>query len=303
MSDAAKQGGKTVTIYSDGGADPNPGIGGWAAILRMDGRERVLKGHDPQTTNNRMELTAAIEALRALPPGRQITFYTDSQYVRRGITEWIDNWAEAGWQRRGGKPIANVDLWQQLWPLTRQHEIDWRWVKGHSGDPLNERVDELARQARLEITADETMAQDMPRLYVRASCRGNPGPGGWGVVVERGDETTQLSGSEPSTTNNRMEIRAALEALEQISTGGEAQLITTSDYLYQGATRWIHGWRQRNWQKKGGKAVANADLWQALDRQMQRVNVHWTSAKGDQFGDSAGLEEAGRLAREALDII
>ena len=307
--------GPTVTVYTDGGADPNPGIGGWAAILRSDEAgeadqadqaersEKVLFGHDPQTTNNRMELTAAIEALRALPPRSQVTLYTDSQYLRRGITEWIDHWAENGWQRRGGKAIANVDLWQKLWPLTRQHEIDWRWVRGHSGDPLNERVDELARRARLAITDDEEIAEDIPRLYARASCRGNPGPGGWGVVIERGDETTQVSGSEPSTTNNRMEIRAAVEALKEIPGGGEAQLITTSDYLYQGATRWIHGWRKREWQKKGGKPVANADLWQALERQMERVRVHWISGKGEEFADAQGLEEAGRLAREALDIV
>lgn len=291
-----------VTVYSDGGADPNPGIGGWAAILRTGKHEKVLTGNAPHTTNNRMELTAAISALSALTRPCQITFYTDSEYVRLGITEWIEGWAEKGWQRDGGQDIANLDLWRRLWDLTKEHEIEWHWVRGHSGDPLNERVDRLARKARLAITPGVEVAEDAPRLYVRASCRGNPGPGGWGVVLEKGDDTSQLSGSAPATTNNRMELRGAIEGLKQIPAGEKVTLFTSSDYLYQGATRWIHGWRRRDWQKKGGDSIANADLWRELDGLMKMRSVNWINAKGQDEGDLQGLDEARKLATSAIEI-
>ena len=136
-----------VTIYSDGGSDPNPGIGGWAAILRYGQHEKILTGNDPNATNNRMELQAAIEALRALNRPSEVDFYTDSEYVRRGITEWIEKWAAKDWMR-GRKAVPNRELWQALWRETKRHQIEWHWVKGHTGNRLNERVDALARQAR-----------------------------------------------------------------------------------------------------------------------------------------------------------
>lgn len=292
-----------VTIYTDGGADPNPGIGGWAAILRYGQREKVLTGNDPHTTNNRMEMTAAISALQTLTRPCKIEFYTDSEYLRRGITEWIDKWAEKGWKTENGKPVSNEDLWRELWPLTRRHEIEWRWVRGHSGDPLNERVDDLAREARLEITPGAELSPDAPRLHLRASCKGNPGPGGWGVVLEKGEDTTQLSGSEPETTNNRMELRAAIEGLDLLEPGEEVHVFTTSDYLYQGATNWIHGWRRRDWKKRNGKEIANADLWQELNHRMKEHNIVWVNAKGKQGDDVRGLQEAARLASDAVEIV
>ena len=152
-----------VIIYSDGGSDPNPGIGGWAAILRFGEHEKVLTGNDPDTTNNRMELQAAIGALSALKRPCSIEFYTDSEYVRKGITEWIEGWAANNWQKKG-KPIRNADLWRTLWPLVKKHEIDWHWVKGHAGNEYNERCDQLARQARLEITPDDQIDPNMPKV-------------------------------------------------------------------------------------------------------------------------------------------
>lgn len=291
-----------VTIYSDGGADPNPGIGGWAAILRFGRRERVLTGNEPFTTNNRMELAAAIAALKALKRPSKIRFFTDSEYLRRGITEWIENWAQRNWRTESGKAVANAGLWRELWSLTKAHQIEWKWVRGHSGDPLNERVDALARKAREEITPRVTVSDDAPRLYLRASCKGSPGDGGWGVVLEQQGETTQFSGSELQTTNNRMEIRAAIEGLKRLPPGSRVQLITTSDYLYQGATKWIHGWRERNWQKRGGQTIANHDLWQELDRLMNKYEIEWISAKGNGAERYQGLQEAGKLASEATRI-
>lgn len=288
-----------VIIHSDGGADPNPGIGGWAAVLQFGRHELVLTGNDPQATNNRMELMAAIGALQALKRPSEVVFHTDSEYLRKGISEWIEGWAARDWKTSAGKPVSNADLWQRLWPLVKQHHIDWVWVKGHSGDEMNERVDMLARQARLEITPAEQLPPDVPQLYLRSSCKGNPGPGGWGAVLEQDGETVQSSGAEGATTNNRMEIQAAIGGLLLLPPGASVQVFTTSDYLFQGATKWIHGWRRRKWRKRDGTAVANADLWQALDKLMEHYLVRWVNAKGQ---DLPALQEAGQLAAAARDM-
>lgn len=281
-----------VVIFSDGGADPNPGIGGWAALLSYGDREKVLMGNDPRTTNNRMELQAAIGALRALKRPCRIEFHTDSQYVQRGITGGVNKWAAADWKTRNGRPIPNADLWQELRELVEQHEIDWQWVRGHSGNPANERVDQLAREARLQITPKLNLAAGIPRLYLRVSCKGNPGPGAWAIALESGEEWETLSGMDSSTTNNRMELTAAIQGLQILTPGSQAQIFTTSDYLYQGATQWVHGWASRGWQKKDGQPVANADLWQALIALSARYTVEWVNAKGQRL---EGLERAGRM--------
>ena len=136
---------KTVLVHTDGACLGNPGPGGWAALLKYKGHERELAGGEAATTNNRMELMAAIGALESLREPCGIVLYTDSQYVRQGITEWMGNWVRRGWKTAGGDPVKNRDLWERLHAATLQHNIDWRWVKGHSGDPDNERVDQLAR--------------------------------------------------------------------------------------------------------------------------------------------------------------
>ena len=135
-----------VIIYTDGACDPNPGTGGWAALLRFGDREKILTGSDPDTTNNRMELTAAIQALLTLKRACQVDFYTDSEYLRKGITEWMPRWKARHWRRKGGA-LANVDLWQALDSAINPHQISWHWVRGHAGNPYNQRVDRLARQA------------------------------------------------------------------------------------------------------------------------------------------------------------
>ena len=147
MSAARKQ----VEIHTDGACLGNPGPGGWGALLRWRGIERKLSGGEPDTTNNRMELMAAISALEALKEGCDAILHTDSQYVRQGITEWMPNWIRRGWKTAGGDPVKNRDLWERLHAAAILHKVDWRWVKGHSGDPDNERVDMLARAAAVKI--------------------------------------------------------------------------------------------------------------------------------------------------------
>ncbi len=135
-----------VIIYTDGSCDPNPGPGGWAALLRSGSSEKELSGGERSTTNNRMELMAAIQALSALKMPCAVDLYTDSEYLKRGITEWLPNWRRRNWTRKGGA-LANVDLWQALDKALQTHQVQWHWVRGHVGHPENERVDQLAKRA------------------------------------------------------------------------------------------------------------------------------------------------------------
>ena len=136
-----------VEIYTDGACRGNPGPGGWGAILRSGDHEKELKGAEPLTTNNRMELTAAIQALAALKRGCDVVLYTDSQYVRKGILEWMPQWKLRDWRTADKKPVKNVDLWQALEREIARHKIEWHWVKGHAGVPGNEHADRLANEA------------------------------------------------------------------------------------------------------------------------------------------------------------
>ncbi len=141
---------KNITIYTDGACKGNPGAGGWGALLQMEGNSRELCGGEKNTTNNRMEMTAVIQGLRALTEPCQVKLYTDSSYVQKGISEWIHGWKRNGWKTAAKQPVKNVDLWQQLDALAAQHSIEWLWVRGHNGDPGNERADQLANQGVLK---------------------------------------------------------------------------------------------------------------------------------------------------------
>ncbi len=147
-SDAADE---PVEIWTDGGCKPNPGPGGWAAILRYRGHERELSGAEPATTNNRMELTAAAAALEALKRPSRVALHTDSQYVANGITRWRQGWVRRNWRNAAGDPVANMDLWQRLLAAAAMHEVEWRWVRGHAEDPMNHRADALATAARQHL--------------------------------------------------------------------------------------------------------------------------------------------------------
>ena len=143
---------KRVEIFTDGACKGNPGPGGWGVILRMGRHEKELSGGDPATTNNRMELTAVIESLLALKRPCSVEIYMDSEYVRQGITQWIQGWKARGWKTASKQPVKNIDLWMRLDDLVQnaEHKISWHWVKGHAGDPGNERADELANKGVLK---------------------------------------------------------------------------------------------------------------------------------------------------------
>jgi ribonuclease HI len=142
---------KHVDIFTDGACSGNPGPGGWGAVLRSGDHEKELCGGERDTTNNRMELTAAIEALEALTEPCQVTLTTDSTYVRDGITRWLANWKQNGWRTAAKKPVKNQELWQKLDRQASRHDVTWKWVKGHSGHPENERADMLANQGMIAV--------------------------------------------------------------------------------------------------------------------------------------------------------
>jgi ribonuclease HI len=137
-----------VEIWTDGGCKPNPGPGGWGAVLRFRGHERTLSGAEAATTNNRMELTAAAVALETLKRPCRVVLHTDSEYLRNGMTRWRTGWVRRKWRNAKGDPVANMDLWQRILEAAKPHDIDWRWVRGHSGDVMNEQADALATAAR-----------------------------------------------------------------------------------------------------------------------------------------------------------
>jgi ribonuclease HI len=143
----------TVEIYTDGACRGNPGPGGWGAILRYKGKEKSLHGGERETTNNRMELMAAIAALESLTRPCRVHLTTDSQYVMKGITEWMANWKKRGWKTAGRQPVKNVDLWQRLDQALAPHQVTWEWVRGHTGHPENERADQLANRGIDELSA------------------------------------------------------------------------------------------------------------------------------------------------------
>jgi ribonuclease HI len=273
-----------VIIYSDGACAPNPGPGGWAAILRFDSPstgliEKELKGSHPATTTSiRMELQAAIEGLKALKSPCQVELYTDSKYLYQGAVEWLSDWKSRGWRSRKGGKVKNIDLWLLLDQLSQVHEIKWFWIKGHANDSLNQRVDALARSQipDPELPEDDKEAY---HLYIRAACQEHQG--GWGVVIRFGEKTKDLSGREANATANQMELRAAVEGLRAVSEGRCVHIYTTSDYVYSGMVHDIVQWQENGWITSTSKPVRYSELWQeTLELQKHRhVEWHWLRDK------------------------
>lgn len=143
-----------IEAWTDGGCKPNPGPGGWGAILRWKDHVKELSGAEPATTNNRMELTAAIAVLEALKRPSRIIIHTDSEYLRNGVTRWVTGWVRNNWRNAAKEPVANMDLWKQLLEAQKRHKVEWKWVRGHAGDPMNERADALATAAREGLERD-----------------------------------------------------------------------------------------------------------------------------------------------------
>jgi ribonuclease HI len=295
-----------VRVYTDGGCKPNPGPGGWGAIIRFDRHEWLLSGNDPHSTNNRMEMQAAVAALGLLGSllGRcRVELYTDSEYLRQGITDWIEGWAQNGWQTQKGDAVKNKRLWQTLHRLTQRHTIAWHWLKGHAGHLHNERADRLATQARAGLHTPSPHVAKPPgvkgpevEVFVKASYHQAQGTGGWGVVLRSEDHVRTISGQEKGMSANAMLIRAAAEGLSALTRPCSVTVYSDADYLIRGASQWIKGWLARGWQTRDGSPVANRAQWESLIEAAGSHSVSWQLRHPD---DVAELAQAGELAAEA----
>jgi ribonuclease HI len=297
---------RLVVIYTDGGCDPNPGPGGWGAVLVYGGRTKEISGAELATTNNRMELTAAIEALRLLTRPCLITLYTDSQYLKQGVTSWLKGWVARGWQRAGGGAVQNQDLWQALQAELGRHEVAWQWVRGHTGEPLNERADALARQARHRLLAERRKGAKAGRradvaaaapepepdepihVYARACALGVPGPAGYAAVLRSASgHEREVAGRWPSATANVMELWAVIAALRTLERPTSVVIHTGSKYVLDGATRWLAQWERHGFHKRDGSDVKNVEVWRELGKVLGDHDVTWVHATPEDGEPSA----------------
>lgn len=262
-------------LYTDGGASPNPGPGGWGVVVLDEHENKIdeYSGGAPESTNNRMELTAAIEALARQPEGVPVVLYTDSTYVRNGITKWIHGWIRKNWRRgpKGDQPVLNDDLWKRLHALTTEREIEWRWLKGHAGHEHNERADELATEAvrahggGVEAAAAVAEAVDADHeVFIKVRAVGRRAS--WLALLVADHEQQQIDGRVDGTAN-RAELAAGLEVLQTLPRD-RSVLIRSGDYLAKGCRDWLPGWKSRGWQTAAGDPVKNDDLWRLLDREI-----------------------------------
>ncbi len=284
-----------VIIYTDGACDPNPGPGGWAAVLRSGPHEKVLTGHEPHTTNNRMELQAVIAALNALKKPSHVVLHTDSRYVQTGVTEYLERWKARHWQTADKKAVANQDLWQALAEALQRHQIEWVWVKGHAGDPLNERVDQLA-VSMIPRSALPVDAAQAIHIFTGVSCSGTTG--GWAAIIKHGDTVREISGHEDETSANRLHLLAAQRGLEATPAGSIIHLYTPSDYAAQGAMQWVKNWAAQGWRTKEGQPVKHRVVWQAILAASRDRQVEWHGLKDEvRPMESQQAEELARQAR------
>ena len=274
-----------VTVYTDGACSPNPGPGGWGALYIGEGHDPVeLSGYGGETTNNRMELTAVVSVLSALHSPHAITLYTDSQYVKNGITAWITKWQKNNWQTADKKPVKNVDLWKALLAESSRHEISWKWVRGHTLDKYNERADELAVAARKKGAAPAPAVgtgpsagdDDTIHLHTGVTCSHATAVGGWAVILRWHQHVKVIGGRQTGTTANQLYIKAVIEGLSGLTRQFPVEVHTHSGYLRDGAATWLAGWKKRNWQTREGREVSNKELWQELSRLLETHTVRFT---------------------------
>ncbi len=243
-------------------------------LLFPDEKPIELSGHEDMTTNNRMELAAAIEALRSLSAPHHVELVTDSTYLRNGITAWLDGWKKNGWKTASKTPVKNRDLWQALDMELRRHEVRWTWTKGHANDPWNERADRLASQA-IGSPALPLDDFDAVHLFIAIAYSGKRGIGSWAVVLNWRGTEKQVSGRVTGLTPNHLHIVSAIEGLRQLKRRSRIHLYTVSSYLKDGATTWVRAWKARGWTTRDGHPVHHRETWLTLESLLSRHEVHW----------------------------
>jgi ribonuclease HI len=299
-----------IRVYTDGGCRPNPGPGGWGAVLMLPEGPLELSGSEASSTNNRMELTAAVRALEALPPGSDVELITDSTYLKHGITKWLAQWHRNGWLTGTKEPVKNRDLWLALDEAAARHRVRWSWARGHAGEAGNERAHTLAaaaipgsggriaRPAAGGAARPGTTAEEPVEVFLGVAWSGKSGQGAWGAVLRHRGLEKEIAGRLALPSSNAAHIASAALALEAIKRPLPVRVVTASDYLRDGATLWLPAWRQRGWQTREGKPVASRDWWERLSRQLARLPIEWDVADKDE--PPAEVERARQLARAAL---
>lgn len=262
-----------VTIYSDGSCSPNPGPGGWGVVILPEkGKQRELSGKVIETTNNRMELQASLEALRALPRASEVQLYTDSKYVRNGISKWIVNWQKNNWLTAEKEAVKNRDLWELLNQEIQRHEVQWHWIKGHANNQHNERADELAVSARgrpILPLFDNTAVH----IFIGITWRQKLKIGSWAAVFRYQNHFKVIGGVVENSSANRIHIQSACDALSTLKKRLPINLYTSSSYLKDGAGNWLKGWERNGWKTRDAKIVSNKEEWQTLNLLMHEFAV------------------------------
>ncbi len=285
-----------IHIYTDGSCSPNPGMGGWASLLLFEGQEpKVLQGNASETTNNRMELTAPIEALKSLEDGCNVVICTDSTYVKDGVTKWVPKWVDRGWQTIDGEDVKNQDLWQKLIKETNRHEVSWLWVKGHAEDQYNILVDQLAVEARGKSILPK-MDENSIHIYLGVTCKHSTKTGAWASILVYRNHYKYLAERKVDVTANTLYLEAVIQSLLALKKPIPVVFYTSSGYVKEGATSWLPGWRRRGWQTIDGKDVINREQWQKLD-ELQKTN-RVTYQLVDKSNAPCHLQEAKEIAKE-----
>ena len=266
-----------VSIYTDGAAVPNPGPGGWAAILQSNQPsggmvEKEISGSETFTTSIRMEIRAAVEGLSALKRKSNVSLYSDSRYLCNGAKIWLSIWKARNWQSKSGKEIKNLDLWQRLDVLMRNHQVEWNWIKGHSDNLVNQRADKLAHST-IPLTEMPLSSQEGYHLFLSVTCAA--GIGGWGIVLRSKMEQLDYGGCAKETTANRLEIQAAIEGIKRVPEKEHIHLYTKNNYIYSAISHDIFGWKEKDWLTTSGKPVKNRDLWEQLLTMEGTRKVSW----------------------------
>jgi ribonuclease HI len=287
-----------IALYTDGSASPNPGPGGWAAILVEAGARRNLSGHEARTTNNRMELRAAIEGLRAVPRSARVRLHTDSQYVRLGITSYLPSWRANGWKTRARQPVANQDLWQALDETLQGREVTWVWVRGHAGHALNEAADRLARHAIPKVKAKPRPAPHEPeacQAYLAVSA--TPSHARWAIILASAGREESFEGEVRGATANALILHAAVQALRRSPKQSALTISAGARYLVDGASHSLVRWRANGWRTAAGAPVQNKPLWEEIARLSEGRNVRWEWKNASPLQAGAEALAAGRRGK------
>lgn len=276
---------KTIQIYTDGACKSNPGPGGWGAIILYPDRPpHKINGGEKITTNNQMELTAVIKALETIQESTdRIVLFTDSKYVKEGITNWIDNWKKNNWQTSLNSPVKNYSLWQNLDNCAKNLDIQWEWVKGHADNQWNVAADKLACSAVPSIDTNvEKIIEKLPvddpdaiHIFTAIAFSAKLKTGAWAVYLRYKTHTKSISGTMENTSSNQLHICSAIGGLQLVKKKYPIHLYTLSDYLKDGASIWIRNWHRNNWKTKEGEPVKHKDLWISLQQLTQAYQIKW----------------------------